>query len=250
LLQICQCCRVLVVALAIEVCQRQTSSLRVVSSSEDDFYPISGADATNFDCKPAPRRVLLTQLGRGERLGRRRNLSLHESRRSSHRKSHRATLMDTEGSANEPFEPSTSIDADDLMTLTLGNVSSRHGHSRHSHPKRDETPSTSLMSSSRNTGREVFESLPWKCQYKPRWVKMADDIFPPYIQTGDCEQTGCYFGMYVCRPQKYVIKVLKRKKHQRCNPLPVEGGVPTWEEAWEESKIKVVTGCECGLNVW
>ena len=87
----------------------------------------------------------------------------------------------------------------------------------------------------------------WQCKMETKWRKMRDGIFPPFIQVGQCTQTTCMHGFYVCTPKKYVIKVLKRDK-QRCVPLASLGETPEYEEVWTFASYKVTVACECTLK--
>ena len=88
----------------------------------------------------------------------------------------------------------------------------------------------------------------WQCHMTSHWVRMADDVFPPYIKTGNCSQSRCMKGLYECRARKYATRLLRRLPG-RCNPVPVTGGDVTagagFEEAWVTEEYHVTVGCEC-----
>jgi hypothetical protein len=96
-------------------------------------------------------------------------------------------------------------------------------------------------------GKTNLEEPPWHCELKTEWVRMPTGYFPPYVQTGRCEQSNCMFGMYQCKPKHYVIRVLRRNPEQ-CNPVPVLGVNTTYEEAWDFAKYKITICCECSRS--
>jgi len=101
--------------------------------------------------------------------------------------------------------------------------------------------------------RELFTQLsdtdgePWHCHMTSHWLRMPDDVFPPYIETGSCTQSHCMRGLYECRARKYATRILRRLP-DRCNPLPVADDVTVgagFEEAWAAEEYHVIVGCEC-----
>jgi len=94
---------------------------------------------------------------------------------------------------------------------------------------------------------KLSERQAWLCRMTSHWLRMPDDVFPPYIQTGTCTQSRCMMGLYECRARKYSTRILRRRS-DRCNPLPVVGDVTGgggFEEAWMAEEYHVVVGCEC-----
>jgi len=101
--------------------------------------------------------------------------------------------------------------------------------------------------------RELLSQLsdadgePWHCHMTSHWLRMPDDVFPPYVHTGSCTQSRCMRGLYECRARKYATRILRRLP-DRCNPLPVAGDVTAgagFEEAWVAEEYHVIVGCEC-----
>jgi len=87
----------------------------------------------------------------------------------------------------------------------------------------------------------------WHCHMTSHWLRMPDDVFPPYVETGSCSQSRCMMGLYECRARKYATRILRRLPG-RCNPVPVSGDVTEgagFEEAWSVEEYQVVVGCEC-----
>ena len=79
------------------------------------------------------------------------------------------------------------------------------------------------------------------------WLRMPDDVFPPYVRTGSCAQARCMKGLYECRARKYATRILRRLPG-RCNPLTASGDVAAeaaFEEAWVAEEYHVIVGCEC-----
>ncbi|XP_064625027.1 uncharacterized protein LOC135486270 isoform X2 [Lineus longissimus] len=120
--------------------------------------------------------------------------------------------------------------------------------------RRKATPPRERRRANRHKGRDRtgigktnLEEPPWHCELKTEWVRMPTGYFPPYVQTGRCEQSNCMFGMYQCKPKHYVIRVLRRNPEQ-CNPLPVLGVNTTYEEAWDFAKYKITICCECSRS--
>jgi len=94
---------------------------------------------------------------------------------------------------------------------------------------------------------DAASAPPWHCHVTRRWLRMPDDVFPPYVQTGSCAASRCMLGLYECRARKFATRVLRRLPG-RCNPLPVIGDVTTgagFEEAWAAEEYHVTVGCEC-----
>lgn len=89
-------------------------------------------------------------------------------------------------------------------------------------------------------------SPPWHCQWEPRWARLGQGHFPSYVLSGRCEsQRTCMFGLYECRPKKYVTTVLRRVPG-KCVPLPTSDTLETvYEELWVPTKHRVTVGCEC-----
>jgi len=99
----------------------------------------------------------------------------------------------------------------------------------------------------RHLAEELLSTEPWHCHVTWHWLRMPDDVFPPYIQTGNCTQSRCMMGLYECRPRKYAVRIFRRLP-SRCNPLPVTGDVTAgagFEEAWSAEEYHVIVGCEC-----
>lgn len=96
-------------------------------------------------------------------------------------------------------------------------------------------------------GKKV-KSLPWKCQFDIKWVRLDTDYYPPYIQSGSCQrQKKCFYDLYDCQPKKYGIKVLRRDP-SKCNPIPALGNTTVYEEVWNEKQIDIYVACECGMS--
>lgn len=87
----------------------------------------------------------------------------------------------------------------------------------------------------------------WRCHMTSYWLRMPDDVFPPYVQTGNCTRSRCMLGLYECRARKYATRILRRLAGA-CNPLPVTGDVTEgagFEEAWVAKEYHVTVACEC-----
>ena len=89
-------------------------------------------------------------------------------------------------------------------------------------------------------------SPPWQCNFEPRWIRLGDGYFPPYVLSGKCEaQKSCLYGLFHCQPKKYVLSIL-RKVRNSCVPVPTTGSAEShFEEQWVPSKHRVTVGCEC-----
>ena len=104
--------------------------------------------------------------------------------------------------------------------------------------------------SSSRSGRRRSIPTSWSCHLQRRWKRMPSGVFPTYIQTGSCrKQPTCMFGMYACRPRRYLIKVLRRistdHSDDGCRPVPVTGPHAVYEEAWSMMDVSVTVACEC-----
>jgi len=103
------------------------------------------------------------------------------------------------------------------------------------------------LSRQRDLLAKLSDGEAWQCHMTSHWLRMPDDVFPPYIHTGNCTQSHCMMGLYECRARKYATHILRRVPG-RCNPLPVTGDVTEgagFEEAWLVEEYHVVVGCEC-----
>lgn len=129
---------------------------------------------------------------------------------------------------------------------------SRKAIEKRKHKRHRQQPATTAATVDRRrisvneTGHGHNASLPWHCQWKPRWVWVGQGHFPSYVLSGQCEsQQPCMFGLYECRPKKYVTTVLRRVRG-KCVPLPASDSLETvYEELWVPTKHRVTVGCEC-----
>jgi len=94
--------------------------------------------------------------------------------------------------------------------------------------------------------RRLAGGTSWSCRLQKRWKRMPAGVFPRYVQTGTCRrQPTCMLGVYVCRPRRYFVKVLRRVTNDGCRPVPAVGPAAVYEEAWSLTDVRVTVACEC-----
>merc|ERR1719239_591871 len=85
---------------------------------------------------------------------------------------------------------------------------------------------------------------PWSCYMEPRTLSMEKGHFPPWLSTGKCIQKKCFYRLYNCEEEQYMIKVLKRDP-EHCNPVPTISNETVYEERWNLEEYPIVVGCKC-----
>lgn len=108
------------------------------------------------------------------------------------------------------------------------------------------TQSTPLQRPKRqysNGGR----SEPWRCEKTVKWVHLGPDFHPSHLRTIECSKPKCYYGMFDCKPKKFEVRVLQRRRGACADAasLKVYGFNGKYAEVWEWTQISVNFCCDC-----
>lgn len=194
--------------------------------------PVEGAD----DASPSPRRTLpsVCQQVSDDSLWQRLDLVHHHHLSSS---------------SPHPSRLSGFFSSDDVTHRRRRSVTDEEPRSSNAtaipDKRRKRNPGQRKRRKQRPDNDDASETdEPWQCQMRMGWKRTGEGTFPPYILTGRCRRTKCMNGAYECRPQKYLVKAMKRVQSD-CYPVPRIAANSTYEEAWTLSDIRVTVGCEC-----
>ena len=107
------------------------------------------------------------------------------------------------------------------------------------------TPSVDVNQSRRHVHNVSLEHHPWHCEMTTKWKQLRGDVYPSHVATGRCRQRRCFHDLYECTPIKYVMHVLRRKRH-KYRPVPRSATADSvYEQVWSWTKVRVTVGCEC-----
>jgi len=164
-------------------------------------------------------------------------------------RTHRSPIDNYQSSPSGEFH---SLISDISQTVATSTISRHRQHTRRRRRRRWRRRERSERRRKQGgEGRRRSAPTSWSCRLQKRWKRMPRDVFPGYIQTGSCRrQKTCMFGMYACRPRRYIINVLRRisavnDSDSGCRPVPVIGPDVVYEEAWSLVDVPVTVACEC-----
>ena len=87
------------------------------------------------------------------------------------------------------------------------------------------------------------------CQVEKCRLRMRDDVFPAYVETGRCVGSRtCLFGLYECVPRRHAVKLLRRLSPddaRGCLPVPAISSDSVYEDVWVPFDFLVTVACEC-----
>lgn len=94
----------------------------------------------------------------------------------------------------------------------------------------------------------------WECKSKIVWIDLGADYFPRYLRTIECVKKACWYGYYVCKPQSFTVKILKRRRGvcveaAAGHTIGDEGLHVDLRELWiwEEHAVNFCCGCSKNL---
>lgn len=103
--------------------------------------------------------------------------------------------------------------------------------------------------SHKTTLHRFIRSLgPCHCDSVIEWIYLGADYFPRYMRSVVCAEQKCYYGTGTCKPRKFTLNFLKRKRGE-CVTIEDDSllfiageNIGLW--IWEEKAVNFCCDCE------